>query len=54
MMSHLQQFFFINVILKDYLEIINDPIDFGTIRTKLLNNSYTNLKDFDTHCKYVF
>lgn len=39
--------------LKEYLNVISDPIDFGTIRNKLFNNTYNDLKEFDADCKLL-
>lgn len=36
--------------LPDYHEIIEHPMDFSTIREKLLNDSYTTLEQFEVWC----
>ena len=38
----------------DYLQTISRPIDFGTIRQKLLNNAYESLSLFDADCRLLF
>lgn len=38
----------------DYLKIITEPIDFGTIRKKLEASDYIELKRFDQDCRLVF
>jgi len=35
--------------LPDYHEIIEHPMDFSTIREKLLNDSYSNLEQFEVY-----
>ena len=36
--------------LPDYHEMIEHPMDFSTIREKLLNDSYSTLEDFEVCC----
>jgi bromodomain-containing protein 9 len=36
--------------LPDYHEIIEHPMDFSTIREKLLNDSYSVLEEFEVCC----
>lgn len=38
----------------DYLRIIDTPMDFSSIRVKLLNGEYYSLDQFDSDCKLVF
>lgn len=40
--------------LPDYHEIIEHPMDFSTIREKLLNDSYSNLEQFEVCCVTVY
>jgi bromodomain-containing protein 9 len=39
--------FYLWLQLPDYHEIIEHPMDFSTIREKLLNDSYSNLEQFE-------
>lgn len=36
--------------LPDYFDIIDHPMDFSTIREKLLNDSYSKLEQFEVCC----
>ena len=36
--------------LPDYFDIIEHPMDFSTIREKLLNDSYSKLEQFEVCC----
>lgn len=38
----------------DYYEYIKNPMDFGTIKTKLEGGKYRNVKEFVTDCQLVF
>lgn len=40
--------------LPDYHDIIEHPMDFGTVRKKLDGGLYTNLEQFEVGCNYVF
>ena len=40
--------------IPDYLQIIKNPMDFSTIKRKLLNNLYTNFKQFTEDIGLVF
>ena len=43
--------------LPDYLEVIEHPMDFGTVRKKLTNGAYGSLELFEVgicDCDYVF
>lgn len=33
--------------LPDYLEVIEHPMDFGTVRKKLASGAYANLEQFE-------
>lgn len=46
--AYTQQFMCLQ--LPDYHEIIDHPMDFSTIREKLLNDSYSNLEQFEVGC----
>ncbi|KAM3578379.1 hypothetical protein VKS41_009125 [Umbelopsis sp. WA50703] len=37
-----------------YRQIITNPMDFGTIKTKLKKDKYANSKEFDQDCRLVF
>ena len=40
--------------IPNYLEIIKKPMDFSTVRKKLNNNSYTNLKEYCEDMDLIF
>lgn len=40
--------------IPDYLDIIKQPMDFGTAKTKLQTNQYTKLEDFLADINLVF
>lgn len=43
------------VQLPDYHEVIQDPMDFGTLRNKLSGGAYANLEHFEVGlCSYGF
>jgi hypothetical protein len=39
--------------ITDYLSIVTEPMDFGTVRAKLFNGQYNNVEEFDDDCKLV-
>jgi hypothetical protein len=41
---------FVYLQLPDYFDIIDHPMDFSTIREKLLNDSYSKLEQFEVCC----
>lgn len=45
---------FVFLQLPDYHEIIEHPMDFSTIREKLLNDSYSKLEQFEVCCATVY
>jgi hypothetical protein len=40
-------FFFFSLQLPDYHDVIDNPMDFATVRKKLANGSYTTLEKFE-------
>lgn len=42
--------YFVFLQLPDYHELIEHPMDFSTIREKLLNDSYSILEEFEVCC----
>lgn len=52
-------YFYIDILLQlpDYCEVIEHPMDFGTVRNKLANGAYATLEQFEvgSHaCDYIF
>ena len=39
--------------LPDYLEVIEHPMDFGTVRKKLLNGAYASLEQFEVRLSFL-
>lgn len=40
--------------IDDYFEIIEEPMDFGTIKKKLFNNVYENVNEYIRDMNLVF
>lgn len=45
---------YVKLCIPDYLEIIKTPMDFGTVKTNLLNNKYGRIQDFIADVQLVF